>query len=182
MANAKSRPDVDFFMRTSLDLHDQHPELREWPDSAFDWTLRVATGTRGAIGRQLAEAWIASMGIPTGRLSEYNRHYVLAWNYRIQVKTSTLWDSGNFRFQQIRDQNYDFLLCLGLMPTDVSAWLIPKQTVIEHLDGVGGQHTGASARETLWMNPVPGANGTWIDEYGDQLSDVRQLLLQLPHN
>jgi hypothetical protein len=179
MPNARSRPDVELMQEMSRALSDAHSQVRDWSGSDFNWMLTLSTGARGAVGRQLVEAWVGSLGIPTGRVSENNAHYVLAWDLRIQVKTSTMWESGHFRFQQIRDQNFDLLLCLGLQPDDVSVWLFPKDVVLEHLSGVGGQHTGASARETYWMNLAPGANNSWVDEYGDQFSTAKDFLSDL---
>ena len=35
---------------------------------------------------------------------------------RAEIKTSTLWKNGVYMFQQLRDQNYAFVICLGISP------------------------------------------------------------------
>ncbi|CAN5182184.1 hypothetical protein BH11ACT5_BH11ACT5_01160 [soil metagenome] len=119
------------------------------------------------------------MGLVTSRVTESHQHYIVVSGMRIQVKLSTLWRSNIYRFQQIRDQQYDYILCVGLSPADIHAWLIPKTDALEHLRGIAGQHTGAEATETYWITASPGRNENWLDEYGDQLSEVRSALLDL---
>ena len=123
--------------------------------------------------------WALSLGLDAHHETENKQHYVVVNGHRIQVKLSTLWSNGEYRFQQIRDQNYEYLLCLGLSPDDVHTWLIPKEELLLHLQGRAGQHTGAGARETYWMAVAPGGGERWLVDYGSQLSDVRAALLAL---
>ncbi|MDA8399734.1 MAG: hypothetical protein M0008_06755 [Actinomycetota bacterium] len=51
----------------------------------------------------------------------------------MEIKVSTLWQSGVYKFQQIRDQEYDYLLYLGVPPFDAHAWLLPKSVLFEHV-------------------------------------------------
>jgi hypothetical protein len=36
--------------------------------------------------------------------------------HRVEIKFSTLWQEGIYNFQQIRDQNYEYAVCLGISP------------------------------------------------------------------
>lgn len=179
MVNRASLADFNRMTELSIEYALNHPAEREWVGSPFQWLRNVPSATQGAMGRHLVEDWAIGMGLAAGHVTENNQHYVLINGTRIQVKLSTLWRSNIYRFQQIRDQQYDYLLCIGLSPQDVHAWLIPKTEALDHLRGVSGQHTGADATETYWITAIPGRNGNWLDEYGDQLSDVKSVIVGL---
>ena len=42
-----------------------------------------------------------------------------------------LWQTGTYKFQQIRNQNYRFVVCLGISPHDAHCWIIPKNVLME---------------------------------------------------
>ena len=179
MASLASRHDLDFFNARAAAYSAEYPATREWRQSPFGWMLTLAPGTRGALARRMVEEWASSLNLPAYQETEHGQRYVVVNSRRIQVKLSTLWQSGEYRFQQIRDQSYDYLLCLGLSPDDIHAWLIPKVELLSHLRGTAGQHTGAAADETFWIATAPSGGAPWLSEYGNQLSDVRGALQQL---
>ena len=179
VVNRASQPDYDLMVASVEELNADHPGARDWEDSPFSWLLPLAPSTRGAVGRRLVETWSTNLGVFDGRIRSNNQTYLILKGKRVQVKLSTRWVNGQYRFQQIRDQPYDYLFCLGLSPSDVHAWLIPKDEAMLHLAGTSGQHTGAGATETLWLNVDPTLPQGWLSEYGDQLSDVRLALRSL---
>jgi hypothetical protein len=179
MVNRASQADYELLVASSEHLTAAYPEAREWEGSPFNWLLPLAPSTRGAVGRNLVEAWATSLGIYGGRVRADNQTYLLFRGKRVQVKLSTRWVNGQYRFQQIRDQPYDYLFCLGLSPDDVHVWFIPKQDALDHLMGTSGQHTGAGATETLWLNVDPSVPQGWLSDFGDQLSTVRAVLQRL---
>ncbi len=179
MVNRASRGDYELLVATSEGLTAHYPEARAWEGSPFNWLLHLAPSTRGAVARNLVESWSTSFGAYDGRVGANHQSYLVLKGKRVQVKLSTRWDNGQYRFQQIRDQPYDYLFCLGLSPDDIHTWFIPKDDAIAHLAGTSGQHTGAGATETLWLNVDPSLPQGWLSAYGDQLSDVKQAVLRL---
>jgi len=146
----------------------------EWEGSPFEWMLSLPPGTKGAVGRQMISYWADFAG-----LEVFGRGLKLEIEGQlVAVKLSTLWEGAEFKFQQIRDEEYDFLLFVGICPQDVYAWFIPKNVVLTQLRGSSGQHTGKGASETFWETVRPSAPPRWMAEYGDRLSDVRELILQ----
>ncbi|RPE76006.1 MULTISPECIES: hypothetical protein [unclassified Frondihabitans] len=132
---------------------------------------------RGAVGRRLVERWARQSGFEaTVWTSEDRQIYLLINGFRVQVKLSTLWQSGFYRFQQIRDREYDFCLLLGLSPTTVHAWLVPKDALDVHVIGHLGQHTGSQAKETAWLTVYPSDPPQWLTWFGDDLDNVAQML------
>lgn len=87
------------------------------------------------------------------------------------MKFSTLWEGGAYRFQQIRDQEYDVVVCMGVSPQEVQLWAIPKAVLQQQPDGVRPQHGGAAGRDTLWLDVTAGAPHHWLGEYGGALNE-----------
>lgn len=161
-----------------LEPHYQPEGEDPWQESPFDWIRSRPSRQRGAIGEKLVASWCVGKGfdVAPSRTSDFDR---LIHGHRVEIKTSTLWKSGGFKFQQIRDQNYDQLFCLGLSPFDVHAWLVPKSALFAHVIGHTGQHTGAGGSETAWLSFRAEAPLAWLDEYGGTLSEVAGLLTRL---
>jgi hypothetical protein len=97
----------------------------------------------------------------------------------VEIKFSTLWKTGVYKFQQIRDQNYDYCFCLGVSPFEAHAWLIPKAVLREHVIGKMGQHTGVAAADTAWLSFTVGEAYEWMKPHGGSLSDVKAILTKL---
>jgi hypothetical protein len=176
MVNLASNEDFEHMVQASMDLAIEHPEIQDWEGSPFEWILAVPPGTRGKVGRQLVAAWAKKSGFPVRMVTEDKQLYLQIGGQLVQVKMSTLWKSGIYRFQQIRDKDYDYCLCLGISPRDVHVWLLPKEALDLHVIGQLGQHTGADSLETYWFDAGPGAVQPWLEPYGNQLSDAREQL------
>lgn len=99
--------------------------------------------------------------------------------HRIEIKLSTMWAGGTYRFQQIRDQDYDHIFCLGISPFEAHAWLLPKSVLLEHVIGYMGQHTGASGRDTAWLGFPVDRPYPWMQAFGGTLDSAWQVLLDL---
>jgi len=123
----------------------------------------------------LVAGWCAAKGfdVVRSRSSQADR---IVDGHRIEIKFSTLWKNGGYKFQQIRDQDYDYAFCLGVSPFDAHAWLIPKTILRQYVIGHMGQHTGAGGSDTAWLGFPPNKPFDWMAPYGGRLSDVAQLL------
>ncbi len=149
-----------------------------WHGSPFGWIKTRPSRQVGKIGEQLVAAWCAANGFDVVRSpdSEADR---LIEGYRFEIKFSTLWKSGVYKFQQIRDQSYDFLFALGLSPYDAHAWVLPKSILHQEVIGYMGQHTGADATDTAWLSVTVGDEHEWLDPFGGSLAAVREFLSQV---
>ena len=146
-----------------------------WIGSPFQWILSVPSRTKGAIAESLVAGWCAAKGfdVVRSRGSQADR---IVHGHRIEIKCSTLWKSGGYKFQQIRDQDYDFAFCLGLSPFDAHAWLLPKSILHQYVIGHMGQHTGVTGSDTAWLGFSAEAPFNWMAPYGGRLADVAELL------
>jgi hypothetical protein len=176
MVNASSERDFDYLRDILQGMETQYPRTEVWEGSPFKWVLTQPPATKGSIARQLVSAWAALYGAFPRQVSVENQIYLELDSALIQVKFSMLWDTGYYRFQQIREGDYDYCLCFGLAPFDMHAWLIPKDVLDTHVIGTKGQHTGAGSGETWWLEVRPGGGEPWLWDCGGQLSDVARQL------
>lgn len=147
-----------------------------WEGSPFRWIkTSLPSRTVGAVGEALVAGWAAAKGFDVTRTGDSEADRIIN-GHRVEIKFSTLWANGGYKFQQIRDQRYDFCFCLGVSPFDAHAWLIPKSVLEEHVIGHMGQHSGARAQDTAWLGFKVGAAYPWMEEHGGRLADVALLL------
>jgi hypothetical protein len=70
---------------------------------------------------------------------------------RVEVKFSTLWKNPPYKFQQLRDQNYDLAICLGVSPFNAHCWAISKATILHEWKTTGNvvpQHGARAGSDT----------------------------------
>lgn len=154
------------------------PDYRKndaWAGSPFEWILQVPSRTKGAIGEKLVAGWAATKDFDVKKPSNAQADRIIN-GHRIEIKLSTLWASGGFKFQQIRDQDYDYCLCLGLAPFDAEAWFLPKHILQEKVIGHMGQHTGSAGMDTAWLGFPSGKPYEWMEPYGGRLATVADLI------
>lgn len=131
-----------------------------WRDSPFEWVLRLPAGSKGlSVDR-----------------SPDSQADMLVNGHRIELKTSTLWKSGIYKFQQIRDQNYEYVICLGISPFQAHCWVISKTILLKHVIGHMGQHTGVGGQDTSWITVNPNRPPSWLVPCGGGLDQAYLVL------
>lgn len=150
-----------------------------WLGSPFEWIKKTPSSRRrGKIGEQLVAGWSAAKGLDVIASPDSQADRIIH-GYRIEVKFSTMWETGEYTFQQVRDQNYDFAFCLGVAPFNAHAWLLPKSLLLDHVIGHLGQHTGAGAGDTAWFKFRPERPLGWLCGHGGGLAEVWSTLKAL---
>ena len=97
-----------------------------WAGSPFSWILKRSSEQRRRIGKQLVVAWCAAKGLKVTPSGDPEADRVIAGR-RVTIRSSTLWKTGIYRFRRIRDEDYQYAICLGISPFDAHCWLIPKE-------------------------------------------------------
>lgn len=147
------------------------PSRDPWAGSPFAWIRTRPSRQVGKIGEQLVAGWAAAKGLDVRRAGDAHADRIINGK-RIEIKFSTLWASGVYKFQQIRDQRYDAVFLLGLSPFTAHAWLVPKNLLIGadvHREGLTGQHMGREGSDTLWLSFSPISPPGWLVPYGGTL-------------
>lgn len=142
-----------------------------WAGSPFAWIKKRPSRQVGAIGEKLVAGWLATRDFNVCRSPDSEADRIIE-SKRVEIKFSTLWKSGGYKFQQLRDQNYEFAVCLGISPFDAHCWVLPKSVVLDQWRNIGGlqsQHGGVRGTDTAWLSVVPTKVPSWLSEYGGTL-------------
>ena len=151
-----------------------------WTGSPFAWIRTRSSRQRGSICEKLISGFLACKGFDVTRSPDAEADRLINGS-RAEIKSSTLWKSGLYRFQQLRNQNYDFAICLGLSPYDAHCWVLPKKLILDRWrEGeIGSQHGGAGGKDTAWLSITPGSEPQWLRPWGNRLSNATTLLIEL---
>lgn len=147
-----------------------------WAGSPFAWIRTRPSRQVGKIGEQLVAGWCAAKGLDVVNTGDSEADRVIAGR-RVEIKFSTLWESGVYKFQQLRDQNYSHAICLGISPFDAQCWVLSKDVLREHVIGHTPQHTGRGGTDTFWLSFDASTPPTWMRPHGGSLSAAGRILL-----
>jgi len=139
-----------------------------WSTSPYKWLRELQSRTRGKAGEQIIAGWLASEGFTVGKPSSSNSDRSVELT-QVEIKLSTQWDSGEFRFQQIRDQDYRFVILLGVMPQELKVWILPKKVALKYSTP---QHTGKGGAETRWLAFDAANPPKWLTRYGGNAQEA----------
>jgi hypothetical protein len=152
-------------------------ETRMWQGSPFYWIKSRPSRQIGAIGEALVSGWAASKGFDVVKAgsTDYDRAIE---GLKVEIKFSTLWtDNEIFKFQQLRDQDYDYCFMLGISPFDAQAWFIPKAELAnDRPPALVPQHGGARGQDTKWLSFTAASPPSWMGQFGGRLSEVHRLI------
>lgn len=149
-----------------------------WAASPFVWIKTLPSRRIGKVGEQLVSGWCAAKGFDVTASGDSQADRVIGGR-RVEIKFSTIWQNGNYTFQQFRDQNYEYAICLGLSPFSAHCWVISKDQLRMHVIGHTPQHTGRGGTETYWL-PFPASNPPeWLSVCGGTLASAFQVLKQI---
>ena len=167
--------DVLFLASIGQSLRGDYTNVEQdalWRDSPFDWIRRLAPRRKGKVAEQLVAGWCAAKGLAVGESGDTDADRVINGR-RVEVKMSTLWDNGAYTFQQLRDQEYQHVVCLGLSPFDASCWAFPKAVIWERAIP---QHGGSSGTDTRWISFGADSPPEWMCAYGGRLAKAYEVI------
>jgi len=146
----------------------------EWRNSPFAWIKSRPSRQRGKIAEELVAGLCDVEGLRVARSPDSDAD-LLVEGVRVEVKSSTLWKNGRYKFQQLRDQNYEIAVCLGLSPSNAHCWALPKDVLLQNWDagspGIGSQHGGSAGTDTAWIDLDPLQPPPWMQPYGGSLEE-----------
>jgi hypothetical protein len=157
---------------------DLEKDFLAWKDSPFEWVLKLPAGSKGKLGKHLVSQWCAVKGLSVDRSPDSDADMLIN-GHRVEVKFSTLWKVGRYVFQQIRNQNYEYSVCLGISPFESHCWVISKSILNQYVIGHMGQHTGSKGKETAWLSIKPQTPPEWLVPFGSTLEQAFSVLKSL---
>lgn len=175
-------PDVEELASVATTLRsDYQNRADDWRESPFSWIRSCPSRQRGKIGESLVARLLEARGLATGPSGDSDADLTVNGR-RVEIKFSTLWAGGFYKFQQIRDQKYDFLICLGISPFDAHSWVFTKGFLLEgwgNLPGFMSQHGGRAGSDTAWIQIDPAAPESWLAQHGGTLRSAFNVLSEL---
>lgn len=175
-------PEVEILASYSRTLQTDYQSADDaaWNDSPFAWIKTRPSRQAGTIGEKLTSGYLATKGFDVVRSPDTEADRIIA-GQRAEIKMSTLWKGGSYRFQQLRDQNYEFAVCLGLSPFDAHCWVLPKNLILRQWSAgvISSQHGGRSGSDTAWLHVSPDAIPEWLTEWGGLLSDAVEVITRI---
>ncbi len=177
-----SDPDVRLLASLAGALESDYlsPENDPWGGSPFAWIRSCPSRQVGKIGEQLVSGWCAAKGLDVVRASDSQADRIIG-GLRVEIKFSTLWKSGVYKFQQLRDQDYEYAICLGLSPFSAHCWVISKTLLKKHVIGHTPQHAGRSGTDTFWLSFPANQAPEWLDTCGGTLAQAFRVLEEVTH-
>ena len=164
--------DFEMLAAIASNLQDELQNKSElWKNSPFEWLLQFSARQKSSFGRQLIAAWCESQGLVTSKPKESSESLIIN-SHKMSIKFSTLWTNGIYKFQQIRQEGYDYVLCFGISPNEAHCWVFKRDFIIKN---AVRQHKGA-AEYWIAINPkkLP-------DEFKDSGGSLEQALQILEH-
>ena len=184
MARRITDPDVRHLASLAASMEADYVETSNiWHGSPFEWIKGCASRRKGAIVESLVAGWCAAKNLNVTRTGDTEADRIIE-GLRIEIKGSTLWKSGIYGFQQLRDQDYDAVVCLGLSPFDAHCWTIPKSEIMARWENgdIRSQHGGEEGSDTAWIHIRPTRQDSWLWDWGGRLSEAHEILVQLAKN
>ena len=145
-----------------------------WDDSKFEKLKIMSSRKKGAQSERLTADIMEGLGcdVPRDKKGRNKKPYnssefdLFIDGIRIEVKMSTAWDNtlNKFTWQQLRDQDYQRAIFLGINPNDLDMWWCTKDDLISHIFGRDEhrQHAGKDGGQELY----------WIHTSGGNTADV----------
>jgi len=166
-------PDLARFVHVTNAVSKEYAANMEvWSGSPFAWILTLPSRAKGAAAEKIVDGWLTANGFEVRRSGQTGCDRTVN-GMKLEIKFSTLWKSGGYVFQQLRDQDYVSVFCLGISPARVHAWIIPKAIAWKHATP---QHGGSLGKDTRWFGFQADSPPEWMSEYGGSLADVLAVL------
>lgn len=173
--------DVELLTKYSKALQGEYEEDdKAWEGSPFAWIRSRPSRQRGTIGERLISCYLAANGFDVERSPDSDADRMINQK-RVEIKSSTLWKSGFYKFQQLRNQDYSFAISLGISPGDAHCWVLPKEVIMEQwsIGGIQSQHGGQTGRDTAWLQVDPKNIQNWLREWGGSLSEATSIITRI---
>jgi hypothetical protein len=159
-----------------------------WVGSIFEHHKGLSSKAKGSWGERLACDILEGLGAnvprrkngknkkPQGSGTDFD---IYVDNKKIEVKTSFAWDEteDSFTWQQIRDQEYEYILFVGVNPNECKAWFATKNDLIKNIFGRNEyrQHAGKDGEQDLYWIQTKGDILDWfipIENWGEKIDTI----------
>ena len=148
---------------------DSDYDVARWAGTPFFWLMGLPIKTKGSYYERIFSDWCTAKGLKVEPAQGTEADRVVGGK-RTEIKGAMLSKADTYVFNQIRDQNYEILLCMGMSPHDAHLWAIPKHEAMYRWarGQIKNQHAGGKDTGILTVDPTNPPD--WIRPYGGTLS------------
>jgi site-specific DNA-methyltransferase (adenine-specific) len=174
--NVTANTDFDFLTSAAKYFRSEFENISDqWIDSPFEWMVRLLPAKKGSLAKKIIASWCATKGFDIEHIKDKEADLLIN-GHRCVIKFSFLWETGYYKFQQIRNQNYEYLICLGISPSEAHCWVIKKNYALQHSTS---QHGGAKGSGTNWFQVNPQRPDEWLALYGGTFNEAYKVMKSL---
>jgi hypothetical protein len=134
------------------------PRYTQRLGSRWAWIMDLKPQMFGRLAQQIGYDYFVSTQHQVSFAPPQSPFRLMVDGQKVEIKSSRLWDTGFFVFQQIRPTGSDMTLLIGVAPHMHSGWLVPSQVLWENATR---QHT--EAVRWLWVKPTQ--PDEWINHF-----------------
>ena len=123
------------------------------PEIDLEEFSKLPSGSRGARAKKIVLEFLSKHGFRVDEERKRGHYDGIINEKNIIIRFSTIWKKGkgHYAFQQIKEGNWCYLLCIGMSSSDDHLWIMSH----EDMDKIPGQHTGMEAKETRCIRISP---------------------------
>lgn len=142
----------------------------QWKNSPFEWVLQLSARQKSKLGKHLVASWCAGKGLSVQSSNDVSGVGLVINDYQVALKFSTLWTSGIYKYQQIRVEGYDYVMCFGISPDAAHCWIFSPEYIVKY---AAEQHAGANE---YWITVDPKNPPEWVQNHGGSLDQAFSVL------
>jgi len=156
---------ADLLTASARAVAHQYAAADEWAGSPFAYLRTLPTASRAKAAEAMVEHALRQLGFRVAPRTAPSHDRVVE-GQKVRIKFSTRWRTGLYTFQQVRDEEYDFLLLLGVSPQEGHLWVLSR-TVALSLVG----------HPTAWISFAPADPPVELRTAGGNLADLAPALI-----
>jgi len=159
---------ADFVSTAIIETVEAKPD--PWRGSPFAPSRALKPVQKSKVACAILARWFNTFHVvATAKTVDGNTTLILLGDQLAMVKLSTRWEGDTYRFQQIKDWNYQLALLLGISPQQAHLWIVPREEIITRSIP---QHGADSRMLTVRLEDPP----AWLHQYGGTLDQVEPIL------
>ena len=148
-----------------------------WKQSEYFWLRSLSSSKKGNVVEKVVADILRNDGFDVRKPKTRDVDIVVN-NVPIEIKSSFIWNEGNFVFQQIRDYDYDVIIFVAIDYNNVDIWFTTKNAVFDS-GTLRNQHAKSNKTQMFSTRTKP----IFCEDYTkERLQVVLEILLTFRKN
>lgn len=140
----------------------------DWIDTPNEPIKGMVSSTKGRFGQLLVAAALRDMGHTVAKGGSNEFDLLVDGNRRVEVKLSTRWSAGCYKFQQLREpHDFSDVAFVFVDPTEINIYFANRASINAHVFNAceNLQHVGQAGNSGVyWLSVNVGMIPNWFNE------------------